>query len=55
LIHEPLTVWDAKGERKIIKIHEDTYFIFDDLKMDFTGELELSNLIGDLWDHPWPP
>lgn len=54
LIHEPLTVCDEKGERNIVRIHEYQYFIFDDLKMDFTGELELSYPIGDPWDYPWP-
>ena len=53
LIHEPWTVCDAKGERDIVKIQEYQYFIYDDLDMDFTGELELSYPIGDLWDYPW--
>ncbi len=53
LFHEPWTVCDAKGERDIVKIHEYQYFIYDDLKMDFTGELELSYPVGDPWDYPW--
>jgi len=54
LIHEPLTIFDKKGERNSVRIHEYQYFIFDNLKMSFTGELELSYPIGDPWGYPWP-
>lgn len=53
LIYEPLTEYAENGEKEIIRVHEYTYFIFDDLKIDFTGELELSYPIGDPWDYPW--
>jgi len=53
LIYEPLTEYTENGEKEIIRIHECIYFIFDDLKIGFTGELELSYPLGDIWDYPW--
>jgi len=53
LIYEPLTEYTEEGEKEIIRVHECIYFIFDDLKIDLTGEMELSYPVGDLWDYPW--
>lgn len=54
LIYVPRTAYEGDGEKQIIRFHEYHYFIFDDLKINFSGELELSYPIGDPWDYPWP-
>ena len=37
-----------------VQVHERRFFIYDDLKIDYSGELVLSYPTGDVWDYPWP-
>ncbi len=53
-IYEPLEVNDKNGMHFEERLHESHYFIFDDLKIDFSGTIELSYPIWDPWDYPWP-
>lgn len=53
LIYEPMTSYERGEEKEIIRVHQYQYFIFDDLRINFTGELELSYPVGDPWDYPW--
>jgi hypothetical protein len=54
LIYELMTSYEGSEEKEIIRVHQYQYFISDDLRINFTGELELSYPVGDPWDYPWP-
>lgn len=49
-----MTSYEGSKEKEIIRVHQYQYFISDDLRINFTGELELSYPVGDPWDYPWP-
>jgi len=53
-IYEPMEVHDSQGMRFEEMLHEHRYFIYDDLKIDFSGTLKLSFPVWDPWDVPWP-
>ena len=53
-IYEPIEINDKNGKRIEERVHIHRYFIFDDIKIELTGELTLSHPIGDPWDYPWP-
>ena len=49
-IYEPLEVHDNQGMHFEERLYEHRYFIYDDLKINFTGTLDLSFPLWDPWD-----
>lgn len=53
-LYEPIEIHGDQGLKKGERIHERRFFIYDDLKLDYTGDLILSYPTGDIWEYPWP-
>ena len=53
-LYEPRKRTSDHGMIDYVQVHERRFFIYDDLKIDYSGELVLSYPTGDVWDYPWP-
>ena len=53
-IYEPVEVHDNDGVHYRENVYVQHYFIYDDLKIKFTGSLLLSFPYWDPWEYPWP-
>lgn len=51
-IYEPIENHSSSGMTMEERIHESRYFVYDDLKIDYSGELLLLYPIGDMWEYP---
>jgi hypothetical protein len=52
--YDQLESWDSAGMKMVQRLREYEYFVFDDVEIPFTGQLELSHPYFDYWDVPWP-
>jgi len=52
--YEPNMTWSAEGEKPGVWVFNDYFLVFDNLKINYTGEMLLSFPCIDIWEHPVP-
>lgn len=52
--YDQLESWGEEGMKMVQRLREYEYLVFDDVKVGFSGALDLSWPYFDYWEVPWP-
>lgn len=54
ILYEPVTIYRDGSTESSERVHEYIYFIYDDIQIEYSGELVLLYPSGNAWELPWP-